>query len=463
MSKPNDEHPEYGAIKDTWDACRDAVTGQRAIHAAGTKYLPKLNGQTDEEYKAYRKRALFFNASGRTLEGMLGLVFRRKPVIELPEALQQWAGDITLTGKSLEGFTKDCTEEAITVGRGGILVEYPPQPQFDAPLTQGQAEALSFRPYLTHYKAESVINWRSERVGNVTMLVDLYLREIEGGIEQIRQLVLLSQGYTQIIWRKDNKNTWVIVDEQIPVMNGQPLRLIPFYFYGPKEGGCECQNPPIEDLVYVNLSHYMNSADLENGAHVSGLPTPYITGVQAEKDESGGMINQLHLGTGTSWLISNPEAKVGFLQVGADGFTSLERLMDRKQEQMAALGARMLAGEKRDAETAETHTIKRGGENSVLMALAGSVEMTVTKALQFMAEWAGITGEIRLELNKDFLPQPMDAAMLTAVVKSWQSGAISDQTLFEALKAGEVVGDTLSYEEEQERKSESTPALATIE
>jgi hypothetical protein len=53
----------------------------------------------------------------------------------------------------------------------------------------------------------------------------------------------------------------------------------------------------------------MNSADLENGAHVSGLPTPYITGI----DEK----TTINLGTGTILTIPEANSKVGFLQVDA--------------------------------------------------------------------------------------------------------------------------------------------------
>ena len=54
---------------------------------AGVAYVPRLEGQSEEEYRGYVGRALFFNATGRTAEGFSGMVFRRDPVVKLPKPL----------------------------------------------------------------------------------------------------------------------------------------------------------------------------------------------------------------------------------------------------------------------------------------------------------------------------------------------------------------------------------------
>ena len=74
--------------------------------------------------------------------------------------------------------------------------------------------------------------------------------------------------------------------------------------------------PLIELLVDVNVSHYMNSADLENGAHLSGLPTPYLRALMSQTYPG--------ISTGTAWLLPNAESKVGLAYVGEDGFSTQE-------------------------------------------------------------------------------------------------------------------------------------------
>jgi hypothetical protein len=57
------------------------LAGEDAVKAAGEKYLPRLDAQTDEDYSAYKARASFFGATARTLAEYLDVIFRRVPVI----------------------------------------------------------------------------------------------------------------------------------------------------------------------------------------------------------------------------------------------------------------------------------------------------------------------------------------------------------------------------------------------
>ena len=455
---PDIVHDDYTDMLETWTACRDAAIGQRAIHKAGDTYLPKLAGQESKDYNAYKGRAQFYGATGRSIKGMKGLVFRIKPVLEVPKGMVEWVEDITLDGKTLNGLAECCLGETLTVARGGLLVDHPKGAQTENPVTVAAARQLGLRPYITLYKAESIRYWKRERVQNVTKLTYLVLAETfdtdEGQEEQLRVLRLDQGVYTQEVYRK-SKDEWDLYDVITPVMNGSPIDEIPFFFLSPEETGCDVQSPPIEDLVNVNISHYKNSADLEHGAHMSGLPTPYITGID---DESPVM-----LGSATILKIPNPESQVGFMQVGAEGFASIEKLMDRKEQQMAALGARLIAPEKKQVEATETHQIRRGAENSVLASIVGNVERQIVKALEFMALWGGYETEIRYELNKDYIPNPMSPAMLKELTAAWQSGAISEQAYFEALQAGEMYGDSVNFEDERERKAETPPALGNLD
>lgn len=463
--KPDKTHEQYDEFKPVWKLCRDASIGQRAVHKAGTDYLPKLSGQTIEEYSAYRDRAQFFGATGRTVEGMVGLVFRKQASVTVPDTFQTYLDDVNMAGDSLDALSRSAVEEAIKVGRLGVLVDYPPAPEVEASLTIEDSRQLGQRPYMALYKAEAIINWRYGYVNNATRLIQVFLNEVydDGGTDavQIRELSLIEGVYTQTIWRKgEGKDGWEAVEMFEPKINGAPIGEIPFFIVSSKEGSRDVQEPPIESLANVNLGHYRNSADLENGAHISGLPTAYVTGFEARYDDKGEMIpEKIHLGSNTV-LCLPAGSEAGFMQCGSEGFATLEKAMDRKEQQMAALGARMLAPEKRQSESAESHEIKRGGENSVLATLAGSVDGVLTNALRFMAEWVGMDAkDVSFALNKDYMPVSMDANMLRELVGSWQQGVISYDTLVGTLKRGEIVPETLNAEDEREKIEQEAPAL----
>jgi hypothetical protein len=70
---------------------------------------------------------------------------------------------------------------------------------------------------------------------------------------------------------------------------------------------------------------------------------------------------------------------------------------------MAAIGARMLAPEKAGVEAQGTLMMRQNGESSVLASIAEMVSDGLTKMLQFMGEWAGVTDpSINVSLNTDF-------------------------------------------------------------
>lgn len=163
------KHSEYTAMLPRWTRCRTVVDGQDAVHAAGVRYLPKLAGQDEAEYDAYKARALFYNATGRTQEGLLGMVFRKQPEVTLPGTLKPMLEDTDLAGTPVDTFIEAVTKEVIEVTRVGVLVDHPVVE--GASLTVGQAQLSGIRPYLSIYKAESIINWQTARVKGATRLL----------------------------------------------------------------------------------------------------------------------------------------------------------------------------------------------------------------------------------------------------------------------------------------------------
>ncbi len=453
----NDTHPDYDAFSPLWAKCRDVVAGQEAVQAAGPRYLPRLSGQSDSDYLAYKGRALFYNATQRTLDGLTGVIFRKAPRLELPAPLRTLIEDIDLAGLSLQAFAECLVEEVLAVGRAGVLVDHPPaQPGL---LTAARVAAAHQRPFLRSYRAEDILDWRFAPAGGRARLMQVRLQETVESEDpgdafgtlrqtQIRVLELDQAGrYQQRLFRR-GPDGWSQMGEAIqPLRAGQPMGFIPFVFFGPKDTAARPDKPPLLDLVNVNLSHYRTTADLEHGAHFTGLPTAVVTGHRLEEGES------LSIGSGEAWVLSSPDARASFLEFTGQGLGALERLLARKEAQMAAIGARLLAPEKQVAEAADTLAIRQSGEQAVLASMAQAISLGLTRALGFLRDWSGVTGPLQVELNQDYLPRPLSPQALNAHVQAWQAGALSGRSLFEALQSGEVLAAGLSYEEEQARKA----------
>jgi hypothetical protein len=347
-----------------------------------------------------------------------------------------------------------------------LLVEFPQVEQQPASLAAASDQNL--RPYVTVYKAEHIVNWKLARVNNAMQPVMVVLQEnyeieideFESKCDtQYRELRLENGKYLQRIWRRKDGDSkeWVQFGQDIiPTKGGAPLSALPFYPFGPEALSMEVQQSPILDLVDINLSHYRTSADLEHGAHFTGLPTPFIAGVQLGENE------KIHIGSSQAIVSPDPQASATFMEFTGQGLGSLERLMDRKEKQMAALGARMLAPEKAGVEAANTLSMRHNGEDSVLAGIAKLVATGLTEVLTFMADWAGIAGEVSYELNTDYLPRGMSAQDLTALIAGWQQGAYSFQTVFENLQRSEIIAADVTPEEEQARIGSEGPTLAMV-
>ena len=72
------KHPLWTASQPRWERCRTALQGQDAVHAAGTSTCPSWQGRSRRSTTPTRGRALFYGATARTEEALIGMVFRKR-------------------------------------------------------------------------------------------------------------------------------------------------------------------------------------------------------------------------------------------------------------------------------------------------------------------------------------------------------------------------------------------------
>jgi hypothetical protein len=474
----NSLHPDYEAMSHAWSRARDVFAGEDAVKAAGEKYLPRLDGQSDSEYMAYRARASFFNATARTADGYLGLIFRRIPFIKLPDAgnalgraLKEFAQDADLVGTTIGSYAKNITAEVIAVGRVGTLIDW-------------EAETEN-RAFVSTYAAESILNWRVERIKgrNVPTLIVLHEAATVAGTaedefetasdEQIRVLKLVRDGNdTRCVvelWRPESEGKsqthgkrgkqrakWKLVETRTPLRLGKPLPLIPFVFHGPRHSRADVDTLPLGDVIAVNLDHYRLNADYKHGVHFTALPTAWVSGFQKG--------STLRIGSSTAWVTEQTGATAGFLEFTGQGLMTFERAMDRDERLMALLGSRLLENNKKVGETAEAIELRQTGEHSILGNIALSVSDSLTQILRWVYWWNSTeespddigADKVLLELNTDFSAKGLEPQEIQAVVAAWQAGAISRDTMTELFRRGEVLPDGRSIEEEKKLISGET-------
>ena len=78
-----------------------------------------------------------------------------------------------------------------------------------------------------------------------------------------------------------------------------------------------------------------------------------------------------------------------------------------------------------------------------------------------MHAWAGLK-EVKIALNKDFLPSKMTPQEIQAITALWMSNGISSNTLFYNLQQGEIIPEGITFEDEQAQISEQSPPAGLI-
>lgn len=468
------EHDGFAAMCAKWKRCRDVMSGQDAIHAGGIEYLPKLTEQTDPSYSAYKRRANFYNASWRTVAGLAGMMFRKPPKQETSDAIEDYLDNIDMQGVTFDQFAQDVATDVLEVGRIGLLVDYPPQLKAKdgtAP-TKADVEAAGLRPTIQSYEAETIINWKFRNVKNATVLSMVVLKEEyeypdgEGPPDDLtkkstefsavcetryRVLDLDAENFYRVrVFRINSKGDDVLVSETWPLMNGAKLDHITFVFIGPDGTEAELEEPPLIDLVDLNLAHYLANADYKHGLHFVALPTPYIFGYNPPAAKQGEAVAKLYIGAESILTFSDPTGTAGYMEVTGQGLTALKDYLEGCKQEMATLGARMLADSSaRQVETFGATAIKHVAENSILAAIAISVSKGLKIALTWFQEWAGAGDQVKYDINRDFMPVEMDAPTLTALMAAWQGGALSEPEFFDLLKRGDLIAPEKTLEEHQ--------------
>tara|TARA_R110001632_G_scaffold205194_1_gene328860 strand:- start:2974 stop:4284 length:1311 start_codon:yes stop_codon:yes gene_type:complete len=427
------KHPLYIETENKWTRVRDSFLGSDKIKSQGEVYLPKLSSQDKDQYTAYVMRAMYVNAIKNTVQGLVGAVMRIDPVIKAPDRILELSQDITGTGVSLNDFISNMLSEQLLMGRQGILID-----------------RTEDRAYLSGYTTEQMTNW----MDGVIVLKETYVSHDINDVYdmtyevQYRELMIDEDGkYLVRIWRENTG--WNVWNEIYPTKVGQALDVIPFVALSGNELNLNPTQPPLLSLVDTNLSMYRTSADLEHGRHFTALPTPYVTGIDGD--------SELKIGSGSAWILPDSSSKAGYLEFTGQGLQALEKAVEEKRGIMASLGASLLQTEKSGVESAEAVRLRQNSETSVLVGAVLSVQEGIAKALSFMAEWEGVSGDIEVELNTDFSDTKISAQDLTALMGAWQSGGISHETFLHNMKKGEVIPNDVSVEDEKGRIDMQNP------
>tara|TARA_B110000285_G_scaffold70325_1_gene80952 strand:+ start:1095 stop:2492 length:1398 start_codon:yes stop_codon:yes gene_type:complete len=458
------KNPEYEMYLPVWEKTRDSVKGSVSVKDKRQTYLPVPDTESNDDrvgsesmrYRQYLKRALFTNFTGRTKNALVGAAFRKMPVLELPTGLDYLLEDATGDGLGLVQMAKDELSNLLETGRTFFLVDYP---QAEDGLSAEDVTMLDLRASIVPYTAEQVINWRTEAVGGRKLLTLCVISEPykDGGDEfshdteiQYRVLRLNEDGYSQQIYRDGVPYSEEVYPKRA---DGSTWDIIPGMFVGSKNNDATVDDAPLSDIADVNIAHYRNSADYEESCFLTGQPTLFIT----------------HSLSMEQWLDYNPAgiklgSRAGHVLgetgsatlVQADPNNLVLEAMRAKENAMIAIGARIVT-DRGGNETAEGARIRFASENSVLGDIVHNLSQAIQQCLVWCGEFMGVGEVAEFDINREFYDKSVDPQLLMSMITLLDRQIISDQDIFDRLKAGGIIDADRNLEDIKQELGELAP------
>lgn len=407
-------HPKYKERYSQWTKCRDAFEGEDAIKLAGVKYLPKLKGQTDDDYKSYKNRALFYSITSKSVSALVGMATSKAPKLEYPDSMSVYFNDSRMIQFS-EIYSNVLTE-VLLQSRCGVLVDMP---------------AEGGMPYPVVYQAEDIINWRLDAQGELQLVVvresyDEPIDDFEVEVShRYRELRIVDGCYIQNIYNAKGE----IIESLVPTIRGVALTYIPFFVANPFGTGFSDMKPLMLDIANINISHYLSSADLEHGRHFTGLPTPVVIGADSDKD--------LYIGSTKFLVIPDKSGDAKYLEFTGQGLQSLEKAMSEKQSLLASLSARLLDNSSRGSEAADAVKLRYMSETASLTTVVNAISIVLNTSYKLIAEIIGENpDDFNLTLDTDFMESQLSAPEMSSLFDGFIKGAVSKETLVYNLRKG---------------------------
>jgi hypothetical protein len=448
MPKIDYTRSEVRSRLNQWALIRDCIAGQETIKGKTTDYLPMPNAddtsaQNKARYRNYLLRAMFMNAVGGTLEGLVGQVFSTDPVVDLPDSMKGLIEDADGGGVDLTQSSKRSMMETLALGRHGILVDFPTAPVDDkgAPRAFSRAELQegSARPTILSFAPDKVINWRTRMIGSRKVLslvvIEMNYISADDGFElsedqEWRVLRLDAANlYVSEVWRRTSDATmkargdlFVLHTTSYPTDHaGQRLGYIPFTFVGSLNNNDASDKPPMYDMAVINIGHYRNSADYEDSVFMVGQPTPVATGLT--KDWVDNVLDKkVKLGSRAMVLLPK-DADLKLVSAEANGM--VKEAMECKERQLVALGAQLVE-QKEVQRTLGEAKMEKAVVTSVLVQCAKNTSAAYQQALRWAAAFYGENPDtIFFSLSTDFAIVRMSPEERKCLLAEWQAGIVS--------------------------------------
>lgn len=472
------KHPQWTKHSKRWALMKVSYEGEDCVKEAGIEYLPPTSGMiTDgmrdgqdghKRYNAYLQRAVYPDLVSDAVEAMIGVMHRKPPVIEVPDAMKPMLESLSNEGETAELFLRRINTEQLITGRLGLLLDLPEGATFDQP-----------RLYVAMYGAHAVANWdkgRRDMEGIfLTQLVVLDetedVRDEKFQWDEVEKYRVLSvhqsvdpndpeaegpETYHVGVFAEDgNGLTFVKSDMIAPKVRGQTLDQIPFVFINSKDTLPDVDKPPLLGLANICMTIYRGEADYRHALFMQGQDTLVRVGFIDDDEEEAR--------TGAGSVIDVPiggDAK--YIGVSSQGLPEMRQALENDRKGAASKAGQLLDTTSRAKESGDALKVRIAAQTATLVHIALAGAAGLERTLRMAAEWMGLNpDEVSVTPNLDFA----DDELVGKEIVDWLTakslgGPVSTKTIHNLMRKHEITDMTL--EEELDEISNEVPLVDTV-
>lgn len=465
----------YDVMEPRWALMDALLGGTDAMRAAGERFCPKHEEETDLSYEARLAGAVLYNMTEQTLDSLAGKPFsapiklsKDVPAIiagtpENPAA--GFADDIDLQGNNLHVFCRKWFREGLAKAFCHVLVDLPPPA---APAVEGQPRTLADdrregrRPFWVLVKPEAVLFARAEVVNGREVLQHVRIMESymkQTGFAEVcqRRIRVLDVGRVTLYEphptkKKDGEEVWEQTDTWETGLDFIPM----VTFYADRDEFM-VGKPPLYDLAQLNVTHWQSTSEQRHILRVARFPILACSGASATDSDP------VVVGPNKVLYNEDPQGKFYYVEHTGKSIEAGRVDLEDLERQMESYGGQFVR-KKPGSETATAKAIDSAEETSDLASMAGLFEDAVAQALYLTVRLAGGTAGTNatggsVELVKNYTQTADDGKNLEALIKVREAKDISRYAIIEALRQRGALPEDFDAELDAERLLEEMDDL----
>ena len=437
---------EVIAMMPDWETMAAVTRGTKYLRDLHETYLPQEPREDDEAYETRIERSVLSPYTSRLIETAAGAILRKPIHIEGDDYWLELSENIDGLGSNINEYARRALVSSLTYGHSAILIDYPAA---SGALNLAEERALGRRPYFIHIDAPQIWGWRQATTMPGSPLTQVRIHEYttrplnEFGEEQIEQMRVIYPGRYDLYTLGQD----VVEFSETGDYSLDEIPVVPIYS---NRRGMLRSLPPLLDIANLNLTHYQRQADLIHALHIAAMPTLVLEGW----DDTTGTATM-----GVNYAIAmQPGNKAYYVQADATSFNAQMEELKSLEGQMSSLGVTKLFGQKFVAESAEAKRIDQAQSNSVLSIISQELESALNQAFTFASRYVGIEPPT-VRIDRDFDYYRLIGQDVSVIAQLNENGKISNETMLEILRRGEILPDNLNISDELERLPAPTTDL----